>query len=56
MSDYKDNLTCQKLVGDGKVCGKSPAREIHILGKCLCEEHQKELTKFINRELGEDYE
>lgn len=58
MSDYKDNLKCNKIIDDEKgnsiECGKSPARLVPIFNINLCEEHQKELSHFINVLLGED--
>ena len=46
MSEYKEELKCSK-------CGKSPARRIELFDSNICEEHQKELSKFINNQLGE---
>ncbi len=54
MSDFKKNLKCDKVIDNqSNKCNKSPARKIEILDRCLCEEHRKKLSEFINKELGE---
>jgi len=54
MSDYKDDLKCEKIIDNkGNQCGKSPARKVPILNFVLCREHQKELSEFIKKQLGE---
>ena len=57
MSDYKSVLKCNKSVMKNdsiEICGKSPARHIEVLNANVCKEHQKELSSFLTRELGED--
>ncbi len=55
MSEYKKDLKCDKVILPyGKKCGASPARKVGILEKNLCEVHQKELSKFISIQLGEE--
>lgn len=57
MSDFRKDLKCNKVIDKkGTKYNKSPAREIKILNAYICEEHQKELSKFIARQLGEEYE
>lgn len=54
MGDFSQDLKCDKVIDrQGTKCNKRPARKIEILNGCICEEHQKELEEFINRELGD---
>ena len=53
MGDFRQDLKCSKIIDkQGTKCNKNPARKIKILNACLCRKHQKELSEFINRQLG----
>ena len=57
MSDYQDDLKCEKVIRQTRRhsyhCNKSPARLVPILNVKLCKDHQKEMSEFIDDQLGE---